>query len=182
MVPILLFAWIVIAVNLSFGQQRRDIRDLNAEVKNMCTGKRRHCKIMPVYSGVTQGSVIQTTQYGQAFVKDYKIGKRKIVFYRYDHAPDDGRKKKKVVKKVRSVTKLVIWVEKGSMLRKPNGKPNLKTVTLDEAETKKVMIEQLVRRRQFDWILLIYPEERQHIRELIYRYSFPSTPDPAALP
>ena len=163
-------------------QQRRDIRDLNAELKSLCTGKRRHCKIMPVYSGVTQGSVIQTTNYGQAFVKDYKVGKRKIVFYRYSQAPDDGKKKRKVVKKVKSVTKLVIWVEKGTNLRRANGKPNLKTVTLDEAETKKVMIEQLVRRRQFEWILLIYPEERQHIRELIYRYSLPDTPDPGALP
>lgn len=166
----------------ALAQQGRDLRDLNAEVKSICTNKRRHCKIMPVYTGVTQGSVIQTTDYGRAFVKDYIIGKRKITYYRYQFAPDDGKKKKKIVKKVKSVKKLVIWVERDQNLRKANGKANLKTVTLDEAETKKVMIEQLVRRRKFDWILLIYPEERQHIQELIYRYSLPDTPDPSALP
>ena len=93
------------------------------------------------YSGVSQGNVVETS-YGPAVVEDYVV--KKDIYY---------------------PTRIIVSIPK-SKPRDKKGEPRLKMIKLSKAETKEIMIRELVKRRKFIWLVRMYPEERRNLDNL----------------
>lgn len=89
------------------------------------------------------------TSYGLAVVKDYVVKKDK-------NYP----------------TKLIVELARGK-LRDSKGYPRLKEIKLSEAETKEIMIRELIRRQKYIWLVRMYPEERKNLDDLKVLYEGP---------
>ena len=74
-------------------------------------------------------------------------------------------------KEIRAVKHIIVEVPRSKdRFRKGNGDPSLKKVKLSRAETKTIMMRELVERNKLNWLVRIYPEERQNIKSIIARF------------
>ena len=160
-----LFIWIVTSLSGVVVAQK-----VGKDFKDLFTLKKKHCKIANIYCAVTVGQILPDTKYGKAIVKNYKIGNKLTIFYRYIDSKMEGRKK--VVRVTKAVKNLVIMVPKDPMdSTSIASTSDLKKIVLSQKETKQIMLQQLVIKRKYHWILRMYPEERANLRQIIKRYS-----------
>jgi len=140
------------------------------DFKDIFTFKKKHCKIANIYSGVSVGQILNTTKYGKAIVKNYRIGNKVTIFYRYVDAKMEARKK--VVRVSKAVKNIILMVPKNSGGDVETASADdMKKIVLSQSETKQIMLQQLVIKRKYHWILRMYPEERANLRQIIARYS-----------
>lgn len=137
-------------------------------VKELFTNKQKHCKINAVNSGIAAGQVVQTEKYGKVVVSDFVIGKKKNSFYKF--IDKEEKKRAPVTKKVSAVRNIVVKVPINEKPRKNNGEPHFKKVKLSRAESKEIIMQQLVQRKNLSLLVQMYPEERENIDALKIKY------------
>ncbi len=148
-----------------------DLERFADKVKYLATNHRKFCKLNNLYSSVSAGMIVRTEKYGDVMVVDYKIKKfRKI--YRTLKDPSDSTKYKKIRKKHKTIGNLVVLVLNPKKPYKRTGNINFKEVKLSEAETKRILIENFVKRGRFDDLARVYPEERKNIELIKERYGY----------
>jgi len=150
-------------------QPKSNLERVGDDLKYFFTNKKRFCKLNSLYSGVSAGQIIETQKYGKGVVTDYVIKNRLIQYVRYING--DSTKIKVRYRKSPSIKHLIVLVPRNEKhLRKPNGDPNLKKVKLSQKETKEIMMKHLVEKRNFVWLIRMYPEEEQNLPELYAKY------------
>jgi hypothetical protein len=153
--------------------ENRDLSPLQKfamKVKYHLSNNRRHCKITALYSGISAGEIVETNDNGTGVVVDYKIGRYATTFVRYNGK--DSTKVKIERKYVPGIRRLFVMVVKDpNHPRDLNGMPLMRKVQLSEGETKALMLQSLVRRRRLEWLVRMYPEERQNLQELLEKYA-----------
>ncbi len=150
-------------------QPKTNLERVGADLKYFFTNKKRFCKLNSIYSGVSAGQIIETQKYGKSIVTDYIVKNRLIQYVRYVNG--DSTKIKIKYRKSPSIKHLVVLVPKDEKnLRKRNGEPNLKKVKLSQKETKEIMMRHLVEKRNFVWLIRMYPEEEKNLPELYAKY------------
>jgi len=150
-------------------QPKSNLERVGDDLRYFFTNKKRFCKLNSIYSGVSAGQIIETQKYGKGVVTDYVIKNRLIQYVRYVNG--DSTKIKVKYRKSPSIKHLVVLVPKDEKkLRKSNGDPNLKKVKLSQRETKDIMMKHLVEKRNFVWLIRMYPEEEQNLPELYAKY------------
>jgi hypothetical protein len=168
--------WVLMILWIPTVLHAQNNNKIGKDVKDLFTFKKKHCKLQHVYSGVSAGQVVYTEDWGKAIVKNYRIGKKVQIFYRQTQA--DQTIRTKLVKITKGVKNLVVIVNKfGGDVEQADAK-NLKSVTLSQSETKKIMIQSLVLRRKYKWIVRMYPEERANLRYWINKYTVRPYYDP----
>ncbi|GIV43113.1 MAG: hypothetical protein KatS3mg035_0236 [Bacteroidia bacterium] len=150
-------------------QPKSNLERVGDDLKYFFTNKKRFCKLNSIYSGVSAGQIIETQKYGKGVVTDYIVRNRLIQYVRYVNG--DSTKIKVKYRKSPSIKHLVVLVPRDEKkLRKSNGDPNLKKVKLSQRETKEIMMKHLIERRNFVWLIRMYPEEEQNLPELYAKY------------
>lgn len=129
-------------------------------LKDKLTFKRRNCKINPLFSNIGAGEIIETDKYGRALVVDFQVKKRVFEYIKYEDIY--AEKGKHVTRKIRAIRNITLKVtdEDPSF---PNGKKGYYLVCLNEAETKEVIIRNLIIKGRIDRLSLVYPEERENL-------------------
>lgn len=160
-----LFFWFFLSLSNTVEAQK-----VGKDFKDLFTIKKKHCKIANIYCAVTVGQILPDTKYGKAIVKNYRVGNKLTIFYRYIDSKMGARKK--VVRVSKAVKNLVIMVPKNPMdSTSVASSADLKKIVLSQKETKQIMLQQLVIKHKYHWILRMYPEERANLRQIIMRYS-----------
>ncbi len=150
-------------------QPKTNLERVGADLKYIFTNKKRFCKLNSIYSGVSAGQIVETEKYGKSIVTDYIVKNRLIQYVRYVNG--DSTKIKVKYRKSPSIKHLVVLVPRDEKkLRKSNGDPNLKKVKLSQKETKEIMMKHLVEKKNFVWLIRMYPEEEQNLPELYAKY------------
>ena len=158
-----------------------NLKNVKTDIKNVFTFKRRCCKIVNIYSGVAKGTMVVTRDWGEAPIDGYVIRKKKVYFYRY--VKNDLTEKKKVVKKIRAIKNLKVLAPKNKdAMRGEGGKPRMKRIKLSAEESKSIMITELIKRNNVKWIVLLYPEERENLQQLLMQQQDVAPPDTPAMP
>lgn len=114
---------------------------IGKEVKYWFTRHKKFCKLENRYSGMSKGNVVESSV-GPAVIEDYLV--KKGIYY---------------------PTRVIVSIPK-SKPRDKKGEPRLKYFKLSKAETKEIMIRELVRRRKFVWLVRMYPDERRNLDNL----------------
>ena len=145
-------------------------QDIGSDMKDLFTFKKKHCKLAHIYSGVSAGQVVYTENHGKAIVKNYRIGNKIQVFYRQTSPNQPTRTR--FLKVTQGVKNLVVIVPKDPQSDVETASASdLKTVTISQRETKHIMIQSLVLRRKYKWIIRMYPEEKANLRFWIKKFS-----------
>ncbi|MDW8335248.1 MAG: hypothetical protein RMM53_13630, partial [Bacteroidia bacterium] len=164
-----------------------DVDAIGHGVRNTFINNRKFCKLNAAYSGVSPGQVVKSQKYGFGVVADVELGLRKTEFVRYrDPTPtqrtsSDGRTAVpgRFVRKpsyVAGVKNLIIVVPNPNRKGKRDA---FKRVRLDTEETKEIMLASLIKRNRYDWVVRMYPEERENLLFLRQKYSTPKqAPNP----
>lgn len=153
--------------------------------KSLFTSKRKFCKIARVYTGLSAGQMVETSQ-GKGTVENFIVRKKVYYFYRY--ANGKQQEKKRVKKKIPAVKQIVVKVPDESdggifsSFKNNDSRASLKKVRLSEEETKKLMIKHLVLRGKIRWLLMLYPEEKRNLQKHIQRYAPTLPPEPNQVP
>lgn len=133
---------------------------LGKRIKWFFTNKRKQCAIMPLFTSVSAGEMIETARYGNAIVVDFKIRNRVEEFIEY---PDDmalkGQKRKR---KWRAIYRITLKVTENDP-DFPLTRKGYYLVCLSPEETKEVMIRYLIEKGMIDDLPRMYPEERANI-------------------
>ncbi len=148
-----------------------DLERFADKVKYLATNHRKFCKLNNLYSPVSAGMIVRTEKYGDVMVVDYKIKNFKKI-YRILKDENDSTRYKKVRKKHKTIGNLIVLVLNPKKPYKRKGNINFKEVKLSEAETKRILIENFVKRGRFDDLARVYPEERKNLELIKERYGY----------
>lgn len=130
---------------------------IGKEIKYWFTKHKRFCDLEKRYSGVTVGVVVET-KYGTAVVTDYVV--KKDIYY---------------------PVRIEVAIARP---RTEDGEPRVRTILLSREETKEIMIEELIKRKKYIWLVRMYPEERKNLEKLKELYADPNLnapPDPGGI-
>ncbi|MFW5658738.1 MAG: hypothetical protein ACOCZ8_02035 [Bacteroidota bacterium] len=140
------------------------------DIKRFFTNKKKFCQLEKVYSGVSTGYPVETEEHGLAIVKKFKI-KPKV--YKYARWGGDSTDIKIRKRKVNTIKHIMVQVPRDGFFDKIGGLfkgSQFKTVKLSEAESKRIMMEQLMERGKIDWLVRMYPEERPNLQQIKIDY------------
>ncbi len=162
-------------------QMAYDIDALGNGVRNTLINNKKFCKLNATYSGISAGQVVKSQKYGFGVVADVELGLKKTNFVRYKDpaaqqrsvAGQNERPPGRFVRQpnyVAGVKNLVIVVPNPNRKSKRDA---FKRVRLDPDETKEIMLASLVKRNRIDWIVRMYPEERENLLFLKQKYTPP---------
>ncbi|MCS7073958.1 MAG: hypothetical protein NZ108_05785, partial [Bacteroidia bacterium] len=150
-------------------QPETNMERIGKEIKILFTRHKKFCKLNDIHSGVAVGNVIETSKYDKAIVKDYIVQKKILRYKRYPNGDSTMTCTKE--KEIRAVKHIIVEVPRSKdKYRTSNGNPALKKVKLSRAETKTIMMRELVERNKLNWLVRIYPEERQNLKAIIAQF------------
>jgi hypothetical protein len=162
-------------------QMAYDIDAIGNGVRNTLINNKKFCKLNATYSGISAGQVVKSRQYGFGVVADVELGLKRTNFVRYKDASSSQRSSffqsenpsgrfVRRPKYVAGVKNLVIVVPNPNRKSKRDA---FKRIRLDTEETKEIMLSSLVKRNRTDWIVRMYPEERENLLFLKQKYTPP---------
>ncbi len=155
----------------SMGARTNYLEKLGYQVRYWLTPHRSMCKLSQVYSSVSAGMIVPTSEYGDVVVVDYVL-KNHVIWYRVRRSLDDSTRFKIKKRKQKAIHRLVVLVLNDKRPRKRDGSVNFKRVKLSPEETKQILIYYYLKKDRIDLLTKAYPEEQKNLEILKYRYGY----------